>query len=83
MYSSFALLLSAGLLALIGRLEQRQQQQGWMYWYGMAIVFVGLSIDEAVLFHEMANTAIKNVIEKDVYLSTNVLEGYDESEIEV
>ena len=63
MYSSFALLLSAGLLALIGRLEQRQQQQGWMYWYGMAIVFVGLSIDEAVLFHEMANTAIKNVIE--------------------
>lgn len=28
-------------------------------------------------------TAIKNMIEKDVYLSTSVLEGYDDSEIEV
>lgn len=28
-------------------------------------------------------TAIKNFVEKDVYLSTNVLEGYDEEEIEV
>lgn len=28
-------------------------------------------------------TAIKNVIEKDVYLSTNVLEGYEETEVEV
>ena len=28
-------------------------------------------------------TAIKNVIEQDVYLSTTVLEGYDETEIEI
>lgn len=28
-------------------------------------------------------TAIKNFVEKDVYLSTKVLEGYDEDEIEV
>ncbi|WP_306127165.1 TRAP transporter small permease [Roseitalea sp. MMSF_3516] len=28
-------------------------------------------------------TAIKNVIEKDIYLSTHVLEGYDEDELEV
>lgn len=28
-------------------------------------------------------TAIKNLLEKDIYLSTNVLEGYDEEEIEV
>lgn len=28
-------------------------------------------------------TAIKNMIEKDVYLSTNVLEGYDDNEMEV
>ena len=28
-------------------------------------------------------TAIKNVIEKDVYLSTNVLEGYEETEAEI
>ena len=28
-------------------------------------------------------TAIKNLIEKDIFLSTNVIEGYDESELEV
>lgn len=28
-------------------------------------------------------TAIKNMIEKDIYLSTNVLEGYDDNEMEV
>jgi TRAP-type C4-dicarboxylate transport system permease small subunit len=28
-------------------------------------------------------TAIKNMIEKDIYLSTNVLEGYDETELEI
>lgn len=28
-------------------------------------------------------TAVKNLIEKDVYLSTNVLEGYDEQETEI
>jgi C4-dicarboxylate transporter DctQ subunit len=28
-------------------------------------------------------TAIKNIVEKDIYLSTNVLEGYDNDEIEI
>ncbi|WP_112323046.1 TRAP transporter small permease [Oceanibium sediminis] len=28
-------------------------------------------------------TAIKNMVEKDIYLSTNVLEGYDNDEIEI
>lgn len=28
-------------------------------------------------------TAVKNMLEKDIYLSTNVLEGYDDSEIEI
>ncbi len=28
-------------------------------------------------------TAIKNMIEKDIYLSTNVLEGYDDNEMEI
>lgn len=28
-------------------------------------------------------TAIKNILEKDIYLSTNVLEGYEESEVEI
>lgn len=32
---------------------------------------------------QYALTAVKNLIEKDIYLSTSVLEGYDDSEIEI
>jgi TRAP-type C4-dicarboxylate transport system permease small subunit len=32
---------------------------------------------------QYALTAVKNLIEKDIYLSTNVLEGYDDDEQEV
>jgi len=32
---------------------------------------------------QYALTAIKNFVEKDIYLSTHVLEGYDEDEIEI
>nr|WP_149788597.1 TRAP transporter small permease [Lutimaribacter pacificus] len=32
---------------------------------------------------QYALTAIKNLIEKDIYLSTSVLEGYDDGEMEV
>ncbi len=32
---------------------------------------------------QYALTAVKNLIEKDIYLSTNVLEGYEETEVEV
>jgi len=68
MYSSVALLCSAALLALIGRLEHRSRQTGWIYWYGLAIVFIGLGIDEAVLFHEMIDAAIKNFIDTSGFL---------------
>ena len=33
--------------------------------------------------HRNPLTAIKNIIEKDIYLSTNVLEGYKDDEVEV
>lgn len=32
---------------------------------------------------QYALTAVKNFVEKDIYLSTHVLEGYDEDEIEI
>ncbi|QIE57807.1 TRAP transporter small permease [Pikeienuella piscinae] len=32
---------------------------------------------------QYALTAVKNIVEKDIYLSTNVLEGYDDDEMEV
>ncbi|HMB76197.1 MAG TPA: TRAP transporter small permease [Kiloniellaceae bacterium] len=46
-------------------------------------MFVWVPIGFFVTGVQYLLTAIKNFIEKDVYLSTTVLEGYDETEIEV
>lgn len=46
-------------------------------------IFVWVPVGFFVTGTQYLLTAIKNVIEKDVYLSTNVLEGYEETEVEV
>ena len=46
-------------------------------------IFVWVPIGFFVTGTQYALTAIKNIIEKDIYLSTNVLEGYEEDEMEV
>jgi TRAP-type C4-dicarboxylate transport system permease small subunit len=46
-------------------------------------IFVWVPVGFFVTGMQYALTAFKNMIEKDIYLSTNVLEGYDESEVEV
>jgi len=46
-------------------------------------IYVWVPIGFFVTGTQYLLTAIKNAIEKDVYLSTNVLEGYEETEIEV
>lgn len=46
-------------------------------------IFVWVPIGFFVTGTQYLMTAIKNMIEKDIYLSTNVLEGYEETELEV
>lgn len=47
----------------------------WAYvWVPVGLFFTGA---------QYALTAIKNLTEKDIYVSTNVLDGYDEAEVEV
>lgn len=47
----------------------------WVYlWVPVGLFFTG---------SQYALTAIKNLTEKDIYVSTNVLDGYDEAEVEV
>lgn len=46
-------------------------------------IFVWVPVGFFVTGAQYLLTAIKNIIEKDVYLSTNVLEGYEETEMEV
>jgi hypothetical protein len=72
-YSSAALLLSAGLLALVAVQNQNPSltlpihgegikgRGGW-YWWGMAIIFMLLSIDESVSLHERTMAPIYNIL---------------------
>lgn len=46
-------------------------------------IYVWVPLGFFVTGTQYALTAVKNVVEKDVYLSTNVLEGYEETEVEV
>ena len=46
-------------------------------------IFIWVPIGFFVTGTQYLLTAIKNIIEKDVYLSTTVLEGYDETEHEI
>ena len=46
-------------------------------------IFVWVPVGFFVTGIQYFLTAVKNIIEKDIYLSTNVLEGYEETEAEV
>jgi hypothetical protein len=52
LYSSATLLLCAGLLAVIATAQRRQKKSDYLYWAGLALVFLFLSIDETAGIHE-------------------------------
>lgn len=51
-YSALALLVCAALLGLIGVASRQRTAIRPLYWYGLAAVFVFLSIDEMLMLHE-------------------------------
>jgi len=51
-YSSFALLLSSVLLAIIAVAKRKQRNRYTRHWLGLSIVFLFLSMDEVVQVHE-------------------------------
>ena len=65
-----------GKVATSGRVLPSLQIPVW--W-----IFVWVPVGFFVTGAQYLLTAIKNIIEKDVYLSTNVLEGYEETELEI
>lgn len=58
LYSSFALLFCAVLLALIA-LKQRAANLGWLAWAGLALIFAFLSLDEVGSIHEQLTTPVR------------------------
>jgi len=51
-YSTFLLLFSAILLAVIGQVLHTSDRRSSRHWFGLAVVFTFLAVDEAVEIHE-------------------------------
>ena len=57
-YSSLALFASAALLLIIATAQKRQRAADTRYWYGLAAIFSGLALDEAVMIHELPDSVL-------------------------
>ena len=51
-YSSFALGMAGGLLALVALVKHHRRDAFRLHWAILAVVFFGLSLDEVAMFHE-------------------------------
>ena len=61
-FSSTLLLAAAFLLARIGAAERQAGRRFWMHWIVLALVFVGLSIDETAMLHESLTRPVRAVV---------------------
>ncbi|NNF78714.1 MAG: hypothetical protein HKN05_11860 [Rhizobiales bacterium] len=57
-FSSMVLLLNSAMLILISRAKSASADPFTMHWLALGLIFLGLSIDEAVMFHEMIDKLI-------------------------
>ena len=61
LYSSFALLLSSALLSLIA-LTHKKNNNSYLSWAGLALIFLFLSIDEIASIHEKFGSATRDYL---------------------
>ena len=61
-YSSFALLCCAALLWIAGAWHKNQGGLSHLHWYGLAVVFLLLSLDEMIPIHEDFSIATRRYI---------------------
>jgi hypothetical protein len=52
LFSSVTTLLCAGLLAVIATARKRQEKREYLYWAGLAIIFLFLAVDDGAAIHE-------------------------------
>jgi hypothetical protein len=62
-YSSAALLLCAGLLAVIGAAKKESGDRYAGRWYGLSFIFLLMSVDESATLHEKIGTAISKLFD--------------------
>jgi len=60
-YSSFILLISAGLLAVIAMVKKRNRELYARHWLILAVIFLYLSIDEGAAIHELLTKPLRHI----------------------
>ena len=73
-YSAAAMVASAGLLFFLGRRDRAQSRRP--AWYALSILFLLLAIDEAVMFHEMVDTAMNRLNLGRMFYFSWVIPGF-------
>ncbi len=63
---SLAMLLAAAILAGIARLEAPGSDR--RHWFGLAIIFLALAVDEAAAFHEIVGNLFEALFDTSDYL---------------
>ncbi len=56
------LLTVAALVLLLGGVRARQEQKSTHGWFFLSVVMLGLSVDEAVSFHERLGSALRDLV---------------------
>lgn len=67
-FSSAVLLLNGAVLLMIGRAKRRHAEAFAVHWLVLGLIFVGLSIDESIMVHEMIDTSVSRVIPSSGFL---------------
>lgn len=58
-FSSVLMLISSVLLWVIFQINQNESKSQRVYWFSLSLIFLYLSVDEAVMIHEMADGALQ------------------------
>ena len=67
-FATFTLFLCSGLFTLIYLSEKENSKYSARYWLGLAVVFLFLSFDESLSFHERLSTPIREFAHLNEYL---------------
>ncbi|MCP3919754.1 MAG: hypothetical protein GY711_29825 [bacterium] len=67
-YSAFAILFCAVLLAAIGLAARKDERTASAYWFGLAAIFVFMSMDEMLMLHEHLSEPLRSAFDLPGYL---------------
>jgi len=67
-FSSLVLFFNSAMLILISRVKYSSKDAFSFHWLALGIIFLGLSIDESVMFHEMLDKLISFAVKTSGFL---------------